>query len=112
MQTAAAGDSSDEENLPVRKGLNSLFAGGDSTAQESKQVFEDKVSKTKKQSENRRLTSGAHHLVRPKEMDQVPKDPKSKGIKKKFQKHEITREQVQAKLKSRRLAIPASKLRR
>lgn len=67
--TAAAADSSDEEDLPVRKGLNSLFAGGDSTAQESKQVFEDKVRSGKKQNENRRLTSGAHHLVRPKEMD-------------------------------------------
>jgi len=40
-------DSSDDENDAPRKGLNSLFAGGDSSAKETKAVFEDKLQNKK-----------------------------------------------------------------
>lgn len=58
-------DSSDDEANAPRKGLNSLFAGGDA-AKETKAVFGDKVSKApfKKQ----KFTTGAHLLAAPKQM--------------------------------------------
>ncbi len=43
-QTVTKEDSSDDEANAPRKGLNSLFAGGDSSIKETKQAFGEKVS--------------------------------------------------------------------
>ena len=97
------GDSSDEEAVEPNRGLNSLFAGGDS-AKETKAVFEDKIANSGKNKKKEKLTAGAF-LLAPRALD-TAKLQKSKQIKKGAGAHTITKEMVQAKLKNRRLAIP------
>ena len=85
-----------------RAGLNSLFAGGQ--ARDTKEAFANKVGK--KGPKKEKFTTNAHLLAPPTQvMDKSKKIKKTGG-------REITKEQVDAKLKSRRMAIPAGKFNR
>ena len=61
------GDSSDDEIQEPNRGLNSLFAGGDS-AKETKAIFEDKIANSGKNKKKEKLTAGAF-LMAPRQLD-------------------------------------------
>lgn len=121
VQVNKRGDDSSSEDedgskTKARAGLNSLFASGNAKAQDQTQkAFGDKVIGSKKKGGKEKFSANAFSLrpntrVLEKAEEDLAKNiaNKSKGIKKNT-KHEITKDEVKEKLKTRRMAIPARK---